>query len=190
MADVAALPFPVVQDVLFTQWSPDCAQWQIEDGRMTADEYYEYFCQQTKSRPDRDLLENAAGDIFWPLEGSVRLLHDLHAAGNRIGLLSNINPVHWRFVSDGQYPWLNGAKRNGSLFDFVVLSYEVKAMKPAAEIYHHAAKVAGVETSELFFVDDREENVAGARAAGIDAVQFIDADRLRADLRARGVAGT
>ncbi|MBL8943564.1 MAG: haloacid dehalogenase, partial [Myxococcales bacterium] len=37
------------------------------------------------------------------------------------------------------------------------------------------------------FVDDRELNCEGARATGMDAVHFVDADTLRADLMARGV---
>jgi putative hydrolase of the HAD superfamily len=189
MAQVAGKPFEVVYETLFARWSPDCAQWQIEDGRMSADDYYAYFCEQTKSRPDRALLEHAAGDIFWPLDESICLLRDLHAAGNRIGLLSNINPVHWSFVSQGQYPWLQRPTHSGSLFDYMVLSYEAKSMKPDPRIYEHAAQLAGVNADQLFFVDDREDNVAGALAAGIDAVQFIDAQRLRAELQSRGVAG-
>jgi glucose-1-phosphatase len=189
MADVAGLPFDVVHTVLFSRWEPDCAQWQIEDGRMSPDEYYNFFCEQTKTRPDRILLEQAAGDIFWPLESSIQLLHDLSTAGNRLGLLSNINPVHWDFVSRGQYPWLQRAGKHGSLFDFTVLSYEAMAMKPDARIYEHSARLAGVNAREIFFVDDREENVAGAAAAGFDAVQFIDAEQLRAELKFRNVAG-
>jgi putative hydrolase of the HAD superfamily len=188
MAEVAGLPFELVYEYLIAGWAPDCAQWQIEDGRMSADEYYARFCEETKSRPDRVLLERAAGDIFWPLDDSIRLLHDLRAAGSRLGLLSNINPVHWDFVSRGQYPWLLHGQ-DGGLFDVTVLSYQAKAMKPDARIYQHAARLAGVDIGEMFFVDDRDENVAGARAAGIDAVQFVDAHQLRAELQSRGVAG-
>jgi putative hydrolase of the HAD superfamily len=189
MAEVAGLAPDIVRSALFADEGPDCPQWQIEDGRLDVDGYYAHFCAKTSTRPDRILLERAAGDIFWPLDESVDFLHRLAAAGNQIGLLSNINPLHWQFVSDGKYPWLQRPGRPGSLFRSVVLSYEAGAMKPDRRIYQAAAAHAGADPSAVFFVDDRAENVAGALAAGLDAVQFVGLAQLQADLRARGVAG-
>jgi putative hydrolase of the HAD superfamily len=189
MADVAGLSVEIVRDLLFADEGPDCVQWQIEDGRIGVDGYYAHFCQRTSTRPDRLRLEWAAADIFWPLESSVELLRSLAGAGNRLGLLSNINPLHWQFVSDGKYPWLQPPGRAGSLFSSVVLSYEVGVMKPDRQIYEAAAAEAGVAPQNVFYTDDREENVRGALTAGLDAVLFVHVEQLRANLRARGVAG-
>jgi hypothetical protein len=41
----------------------------------------------------------------------------------------------------------------------------------------------------VFFTDDRQENVDGALAAGLDAVLFESAEQIAAELRRRGVAG-
>jgi HAD superfamily hydrolase (TIGR01509 family) len=62
-------------------------------------------------------------------------------------------------------------------------------LKPDRRIYEIAIQRAGVEPSEVFFVDDRLENVAGAQAVGIDVVQFTTSEQLVADLRVRGVRG-
>ena len=59
-------------------------------------------------------------------------------------------------------------------------------MKPDRAIYDAAIVRAGTSASEVFFVDDRAENVVGAQAAGLDAVQFIDAGQLAVDLRHAG----
>jgi putative hydrolase of the HAD superfamily len=190
MADVAGLSVENVREVLFADEGPDCVQWQIEDGRLDVDGYYAHFCERTKSRPNRLRLEWAAADIFWPLESSVELLRTLVATGNRLGILSNINPLHWQFVSDGKYPWLQPPGRPGSLFSAVVLSYEVGVMKPDRRISEAAAAKAGAPPAEVFYVDDREENVRGALAAGLDAVQFVGVDELGAGLRSRGVPGS
>ena len=50
-----------------------------------------------------------------------------------------------------------------------------------------AADLAGVAISDIFFVDDLEANVQGAREAGMDAVVFESVDKLAAQLRDRGV---
>jgi HAD superfamily hydrolase (TIGR01509 family) len=60
-------------------------------------------------------------------------------------------------------------------------------MKPEARIYQHAILLAGVPAAQVFFTDDRLENVEGARAVGIDAVLFTSTEQLRNDLRSRGI---
>ena len=116
------------------------------------------------------------------------LVRRLAAAGNRLAILSNTNPVQWEYITDGRFPLLAMGQPT-SAFDWAILSYEVGAMKPDRAIYDAAIERAGVAADEVFFTDDRLENVEGARAAGIDAVQFVDCDGLVAQLRERGVAG-
>jgi len=45
--------------------------------------------------------------------------------------------------------------------------------------------MAGVAAGEIFFTDDRAENVAGAIAAGFDAVLFTSVEALESELRSR-----
>ena len=52
-------------------------------------------------------------------------------------------------------------------------------MKPDREIYDAAIQSAGVAPDEIFFMDDRIENVQAANAAGLDAVHFTDARTLQ-----------
>jgi putative hydrolase of the HAD superfamily len=72
-------------------------------------------------------------------------------------------------------------------FDVTILSFEVGAMKPDPRIYDEAARRAGVRPAEIFFTDDRQENVTAACEAGFDAVQFEETRQLAAELRRRGV---
>ena len=60
-------------------------------------------------------------------------------------------------------------------------------MKPEPKIYAESARLAGVRPEEIFFTDDRADNVAGAREAGWDAVLFESAGQLSGELRRRGV---
>lgn len=97
----------------------------------------------------------------------------------RLVLLSNTNEIHFSMIRE-TYPHLG-------YFDHWVLSHEVKAMKPSPVIYAAAIEHAKAQPGECFFTDDIPEYVAGARAAGIDAEQFLGYDKLLADLQARGV---
>ncbi|MBL8239253.1 MAG: HAD family phosphatase [Bryobacterales bacterium] len=98
----------------------------------------------------------------------------------RMVVLSNTNAIHFEMVWE-VYPILR-------LFDELVLSHEVKAMKPEPAIYAAAIAAARAEPHECFFTDDIPAYVEGARAAGIQAEQFLGYEKLLGDLRARGVA--
>jgi FMN phosphatase YigB (HAD superfamily) len=135
-------------------------------GALQAEIPYEQFCEIWSS-------------IFLPeplipdhmLEGLARRY--------RLLLLSNTNAIHFRMVR-ANYPLLRH-------FHEYVLSYEVGALKPSPRIYASALARARCEAGECFFTDDIPEFVAGARQAGIDAVQFHSAEQIQRELLARGV---
>ena len=54
--------------------------------------------------------------------------------------------------------------------------------KPEPAMYRRAIDILGGPPQRILFIDDREENVAGAAAEGITAVRFTGAEALRADL--------
>lgn len=60
------------------------------------------------------------------------------------------------------------------LTDTVVYSHEVGVSKPDPRIYRLASERLAVTPEDMIFLDDVEENVDGARALGIRAVQFTD----------------
>jgi putative hydrolase of the HAD superfamily len=70
----------------------------------------------------------------------------------------------------------------GGDFDVIVNSSRVAVAKPDAVIFAHAADAVATPAAACLFVDDRPENVAGALAAGMPAVRFRSAERLRATL--------
>ena len=102
---------------------------------------------------------------------------DLRAAGLRTGILSNLpRTLGERLRAEAGFL---------DHFDQVTFSYELGVIKPEAAIYRHAIEGLGVEPAEALFLDDRPENVEGARAAGIHAEvfnsweEFLESDCLR-----------
>ena len=101
------------------------------------------------------------------------------AARYRLVLLSNTNAIHFDMIRRS-YPVLRH-------FHDLILSYEVKAMKPDPVIYRAAIAAAGCRPEECFYTDDIADYVEGARRMGIDAVQFRGSEALEQDLRERGI---
>jgi putative hydrolase of the HAD superfamily len=71
---------------------------------------------------------------------------------------------------------------NESVFDVIVYSAEEGMCKPHPDIYLRALARLGVEPHEATFVDDRAQNVEGARRLGIHAFQYADAASTRQEI--------
>ena len=89
---------------------------------------------------------------------------DLRRAGLRTSILSNLPlPI-------GES--LRATPGFLDHFDQVTFSYRLGVIKPEREIYEYALRGLGVAPAEALFLDDRSENVEGARALGLHAEIF------------------
>jgi putative hydrolase of the HAD superfamily len=94
-------------------------------------------------------------------------------------LVSNTNEGHAEYVCR-RYPILE-------YFEDKIFSFEVGAMKPDRKIYERAIAVSGKQAEALFFTDDREENIQGARQLGIRTHRFRSEEGLVVALQDAGV---
>ncbi|NIL97741.1 MAG: HAD-IA family hydrolase [Planctomycetales bacterium] len=177
MADVAGLDPEQVRVAVMESGLHE----MYESGAVSTAIFFQRFCQATGACCDDQMLRQAGSDIFWPNYSMIPLVAALRSAGYRLGVLSNTNPAHWEWISQGRFGLLPG------YFEQIVLSYQVGAMKPARNIYQTAVACAGVEPAEIFYMDDIEQNVMGAQQAGFDAVTYTTTDALVHALRQRGL---
>jgi putative hydrolase of the HAD superfamily len=98
-----------------------------------------------------------------PRDGALEVLDELRVRGYRLGLIS---------VCSEEVPKLWEQTELASRIDEPVFSCSVGVAKPDPRIYRIAAGRLGVETHECLFVDDQPGFVAGAREAGMHAVQL------------------
>jgi 2-haloacid dehalogenase len=122
---------------------------------------------------------NFAHSLQGEVPGSVELVRELHAAGVPTWGLTNWSDELWPHAPR-LFPFLE-------LLDGVVVSGTEGAAKPDRRIYEIAVERSGLPASALVFVDDKQANVAGAVAAGLDGILFTGADDLRLALRRRGL---
>ena len=117
-------------------------------------------------------------DELAPLPDTVAWIRRLHAQGR---------PLH--FLSNMPEPFAAHFERTHDvigLFESGVFSARVKLIKPDPAIFEHAARVFRRAPSDLLFLDDHLPNIAAARAAGWEAVHFVDAAQAEAEVVARG----
>jgi putative hydrolase of the HAD superfamily len=98
----------------------------------------------------------------------------------RLVLLSNTNALHFEVLRRSYAHMLRH-------FHQLVLSYEVRAMKPKPEIFRAAVGAAQCRAEECFYTDDIAAYVEGARKLGIDAVRFESREQIEREMHARGI---
>jgi putative hydrolase of the HAD superfamily len=72
-------------------------------------------------------------------------------------------------------------------FNQLTWSCDLGIAKPDPAIYAFTCDRLGVPPSEALFLDDKLENIRGAEAFGLQALQFSNVAQLRHDLAARGL---
>lgn len=111
---------------------------------------------------------------------SVAVMEQLIAAGWDVTMLTNFAADTFAEAKQ-RFPFL--ARPRG-----VTVSGEIGVIKPDPEIYRIHAENFGLEPAATLFIDDSPANVAGAKAAGWQAVLFEGTEKLKRDLADRGIA--
>lgn len=119
-------------------------------------------------------LEMASPEI----PDSVALLRRLQAKGVPCWALSNFGEETFD-IAVGAYPFLSD-------FDGRVISGHIGAIKPEPEIYETLELATGLSGGQLFFTDDRPENIAAAQARGWHTHLFQGAAGLAGALQDHG----
>ncbi len=116
----------------------------------------------------------------WPdciggqIDGTVRILEQLRGNGlKRIGL-TNFSSEKLALTRP-KFPFFRS-------FDDIVVSSEVKLVKPDPAIYHLTLRRIGCRAEECIFIDDSLPNVETARQLGFHAIHFQSPEQLQAEL--------
>ena len=131
---------------------------------FSRDEFFAFMLTQSKPQPD----------------GALGILQELAASGKyMLGALNNEarETNEYRFEHFGLRKY----------FQVAFSSCYLGLRKPEPAIYHRALDILGRPAERVLFIDDREENVAGALTVGMKAIRFDGAETLRRKLESFGV---
>ncbi len=103
--------------------------------------------------------------------GTVQLIEDLAAIGQRLALLSNAPPE----IADAV-----AALPIAKHFEHLLFSCHLKAAKPDEACFAAALDRLAARPGEVLFIDDGADNVAAASRLGIRGVTFINPGAARA----------
>ena len=146
-----------------------------ERGEVSDEAFFREIGRALELDLDEASLRQGWDDIFvGEMPGIDTLLRDA-SARYPLYALSNTNPSHHAVFS----------KRFADVlahFRKLYLSHEMGLRKPDPEIYRGVARELALAPQELLFFDDLADNVAAARAVGMEAVQVSTVADIRAAL--------
>jgi len=152
---------------------------RFETGLIEPRDFVSQMCGILDLNADYDKFREIWSSIFTHELLPESMLESLRR-NYKLVLVSNTNALHFEMLSESFKHLLRH-------FDHLVLSHEVRAMKPRPEIFQAALAHAGCLPEECFYTDDIEAYVAAARSLGIDGVLFESRAQLEGEMRRRGI---
>ncbi len=163
----------------------DFSGWNVENDRgrtlahgtaELAERFPEY--RELILAYDTRYLESIGGAI----QPVVEILRALKERGYPLYGLSNWPAEKFSLVRE-IYPFF-------AWFDNIVISGEVKLIKPDRAIFDLLLKRVGLPANQCVYIDDNEHNIAAARELDFQTVLFRSPEQLVKDLLALGVDPT
>ncbi len=178
---LVAIDSTILVEKLFSHISPDDPALAVKtmkdedlialcSGQIQLDEFHRRMSKKYQSDMGFGEFKQIWCSIFDTMDGAEALVTALKPT-IKLGLLSDTDAVHWNFIKT-TWPWLN-------VIENPTLSFEVGTMKPDPHIYLTAAQNVNTQPEHCLFIDDLENNVEGARAVGMHAVQFENIEQIR-----------
>ncbi|MEE2614299.1 MAG: HAD-IA family hydrolase [Verrucomicrobiota bacterium] len=137
-------------------------QYDYESGKITTDEFFAYVKNGAGFQGDRSEFIDFFSDIFSPMEIMFKFFKRVKTAGIPTCVFSNTNEIAIQYISK-QYSFY-------SCFDFYVLSFQEKGMKPDELIYRVVEKKTKKSGESILYIDDRLENIETGNRLGWQTV--------------------
>ncbi len=145
-------------------------------GRGTESEFWSLLRQRTGLRGDDNELTARLMNGFIVRHWMLNLVGRLKARGYITGILSD--QTDWLDRLDARYDFYQ-------LFDRVYNSYYLGKGKHDPSLFSDVAADLGIAPADILFVDDNADNVARARASGMQTIHYVDREGFLNLLEAR-----
>ena len=152
---------------------------RFETGLMTQQEFFAAVRRETGFRGSFEEFSGFFADIFWEIPPMIELHATLRRKGLPTYIFSNTNDLAMVHIHRN-FPFFAN-------FDGYILSYQVKAMKPDAEIYEALENLSGKRGVEILYLDDRPENVAAGAARGWQIILHTEPGKSRTAIEQLGL---
>jgi len=164
-----------LQDVGFVEWN------RQQDGGRPFDLGVAELCDRFPQYCDliRAYDREWANSISGPIEPVVTILETLARQGHALYAISNWSSEKFELIRP-RYDFFR-------LFREIVISGQVRMLKPEPEIFEYLLAKIGRPAQECILIDDTLENIQAAGRLGFRTIHYYQPDQLQAELAAYGL---
>lgn len=137
----------------------------LDQGTLSLEEARDNACTRCSLQAEKIMeLYEATPPSLEVFPHMVETIEELHAEGVPLYVLSNMQEHAWEYVEETYDFW--------PYFEGIVVSWEIKLIKPDPAIYEHITETYELRPEETVFVDDTLENIEAAREFGLEALHL------------------
>lgn len=161
----------VVWDTVFQH--PDWIEWDrgTLDDAAAAQRWAE---RAGRTVDEINTLLSHMRESLTPIAETVDILQKLSEAGVPLYGLSNMPASTFAFLRARDAHW--------KLFRGIVISGEIKMIKPDPEIFEHITQLYSLTPAETLFIDDSKPNIETAQRLGFHTIHFQGASHCGAEI--------
>ncbi len=135
-----------------------------EIGNISSDEFLYRILQYSSSAKTIEEAKKIYGKCTGNLYGdTIDILYLIKSKGKKIYLLSNLKQIDFDYLK---------TKLDINIFNDVFLSYKLGCIKNDTKIFQILIDKLGTNPNNIYFFDDKKENINSAKKLGIRAFQI------------------
>ena len=134
----------------------------FDAGKLSRHEFYLEMKELFDFDVEQEAFEHAWKNVFFPMNDMLDLSREI-AQHHDVFILSNTDEIHFPHIWQ-EFPQLH------HFGDNLMLSYELKSVKPDIEIFRLALAKFKLNLENCIFIDDKYENIEAARKYGMSAI--------------------
>lgn len=145
---------------------------QVEDGTISIED----FLKKASDLCGKDITFEQIAYAWWGFfshlaPGMLKQLEEWKAQGYNVYMLTNNNPFMMSYIRGEEFA--PEGRPFYTYFDKLYVSCDIGLAKPDVAIYEYVLKDGNMKAEETIFVDDRQQNLVGAKEAGM-ATFFVE----------------
>ena len=149
---------------------------EYEKGAISSQEYFKYITKILDIDWNFKTFEIGWNSIYIGIDNRMLSIIKRLKQRYKIYILTNTNELHAKC-------WKEKYKDILDYFDGIFCSYELQSHKPESAIYKKVLKIIDTDPTEVLFIDDKEENVLGAKNVGIDGIVAKSPEQLENEMK-------
>ncbi len=160
----------------------DSGIWNETDRGVLTDEEFVALAISNGPQYEQEirLFWENVGKAIWQLPYARKWIRAMKKAGYRVYILSNYGSWTYEKTKEQALNFLEDV-------DGAIFSYQVKLIKPDAEIFYALFEKYGLRAEECVFLDDLLANIEGAKAVGMHGIVFTGLEDALIELEKLGV---